>query len=89
MFNVDWSVRLGDLIVLLGFLGTIAMYGFRAGRFAAALDIMRSEITSLKDVAKTVADVLTTVAVQKVELSNIREDIQELKHGKGFIAPQA
>lgn len=81
---IEWSLRFGDLMVVASFIGTIGIYIFRAGKLTAAIDSMQKEIIGLKDIAKVVADVLTTVAVQKVELSHLRGDVEELKHGIGF-----
>jgi hypothetical protein len=85
---IEWSIRLGDIMVLLGLGGTMLTLAYRAGRFAETLAAMQSEIVELKDVAKAVTQVLTTVAVQKVELEHMRVDVNELKHGRGFIIPK-
>jgi len=82
----EWVASLKDVVLFAGYAGTIALLVFRAGKFTKAIESMQAEITNLKDVAKTVADVLTAVAVQKVELTYIRKDIDDIKHGKGFVA---
>lgn len=79
----EWSV-IAQLITLASFLGTVLFGIFKLGKFTQTLLSMQSEITAIKDIAKTVADVLTTVAVQKVEISHLREDLEELKHGIGL-----
>lgn len=85
MIDIDWSIKPSEVLVIGSFIGTIGMYMFKAGRVAAAIDRMQQEIIALKDVAKTVTEVLTNLAIQKTELAFIREDIHELKHGRGFI----
>ncbi len=82
---IEWSIRLGDIVVLLGLGGTMLALAFRAGGFASALVAMQTEIKELKEVAKGVNAVLTTVAVQKTELQHLRTDVDDLKHGRGFI----
>lgn len=81
----DWFGSVKDVLLFASYAGTIGILVFRAGKFTRAIESMQTEITGLKDVARTVAEVLTTVAVQKVELSYIRKDIDEIKHGKGFV----
>lgn len=82
---IEWSIRLGDILVLLALIGTVVTIAFRAGAFAQGLREMQREIVELKQVASAVATVLTTVAVQKTELEHLRIDIDDLKHGRGFI----
>lgn len=82
----DWFGSVKDVLLFASYAGTIGILVFRAGKFTRAIESMQAEISSLRDVAKTVADVLTAVAVQKVELSYIRKDIDEIKHGRGLIA---
>ena len=82
---IDWSVRLGDILVLVGLGGAVVTFAFKVGVFTRGMESMRSEITDLKDVAKSVANVLTTVAVQKNELEHLRTDVDDLKRGRGFI----
>lgn len=79
MFSIDWVLRLGDVIIVLGFAGTILLSSYKVGKLASAFEGMQKEIISLKDVAKSVADVLTTVAVQKSEIAHIRDDVDELR----------
>jgi hypothetical protein len=82
---IEMTIRLGDILVVLGLVGTCMTIAFKAGGFTTSLDAMQAEITELKTVASTVADVLTTVAVQKNEIEHIRTDVDDLKRGRGFI----
>lgn len=76
---IDWSFRFGDVMVIMSFLGTIGMFIYRGGRFTRAIESMQEEISALKKVAESVAGVLTAIAVQKIELEHVREDIKEIK----------
>jgi uncharacterized membrane protein len=82
---IDWSIRLGDILVLLGFGGALLVYASKVGSFTKSIEVMQSEITQLKTVAQRFADVLTTVAVQKNEIDHIRTDVEDLKRGRGYI----
>lgn len=81
----EWLGSIKDVLLFASYAGTIGILVFRAGKFTKAIEAMQAEISGLREVAKTVADILTTVAVQKVELSYIRKDIDDIKHGKGFV----
>lgn len=82
---IDWNVRIGDILVVVSFAGTCIFYAFRSGRFAESILTIQREIKEFKEIAKVMSALLTTVAVQKKELENIREDVRELKHGEGFV----
>lgn len=45
------------------------------------------ELTELKEVAKSVSEVLRIVAVQGSRLDRCEDDIRELKHGEGYVLP--
>ena len=52
------------------------------------METMQKEISDIKETLKLNASTLTLVATQKVELENIKQDIFEMRHGKGFIIPK-
>jgi FtsZ-binding cell division protein ZapB len=81
---IDWNVRVGDLLVLAGLGGTMMIYAFKSGRFAETIDMMQEEIEELKDTAKTIAGALTTMAVQKVQIERVEQDIADMKRGIGY-----
>jgi hypothetical protein len=82
---IDWSIRLGDIAVLAGLAGTSITLAFKAGSFSRSILDMQAEIGELKEVAKTISGVLTTVAVQKAEIEHLRTDIDDMRRGRGFI----
>lgn len=82
---IDWNVRFGDLLVVLSLAGSGIVYAFKSGRFAESIKNMQREIIEMKEVAKAMTAVLTTVAVQKKEIEFIRDEIRELKHGDGWV----
>lgn len=90
---IDWNVRVGDLLVVAGLAGTCILYAFRSGRFAESILTMQREIKELKDVAKSLAIVVTAQAVQTNRLDTqgerlniLDKRVEDLRHGNGFIA---
>lgn len=82
---IDWNFRVGDLAVILSLAGTCILYAFKSGKFAESIENMQEEIRAMKEVAKSISAVLTTVATQKVEIEHLRDDVREMKHGDGFV----
>lgn len=82
---IDWSVRLGDLMVLGGFVGTCCIYAFKVGGFTQMINGMGEKITKLEQSLGIVASAITTLAVQKVQIERIEGDIKDMKRGVGWI----
>ncbi len=89
----DAAFKILQLVVIVGGAGGIL---FRVGRAVSRFEVIgkiqSAEISELKSEVKALSAVITTVAVQKVELSSMRADISrlsawydELRHGQGFI----
>lgn len=86
---IDWNVRIGDILVVLSLAGTCIFYAFRSGRFAESIITMQREIRELKEVAKSLAVIITQQAVQTVRLDSQGErlnsmdsKIESLRHGE-------
>lgn len=89
---IDWNFRIGDIAVILSLAGTGIFYAFRSGRFAQSIITMQREITELKEVAKSLAVIITNQAVQTVRLDTQGERlnlldrrIEDLRRGEGII----
>ncbi len=82
---IDWNIRVGDILVVVSLVSTGLIFAYKIGSFTESVKAMHRELEALKDIAKAISGVLTTVATQKVEIENIKEDIRELKHGEGFV----
>ncbi len=82
---IDWNIRFGDILVVVSLVGTGLIFAYKTGSFTESVKAMQRELEALKEIAKTISGVLTTVATQKVEIENIKEDIRELKHWEGFV----
>lgn len=89
---IDWNVRIGDILVVISLAGTCIFYAFRSGRFAESILTMQREIKELKEVAKSLAVIITQQAVSVVRLDSqaermniIDQKIEDLRHGDGLI----
>lgn len=89
---VDWNIRVGDILVVISLVGTAIAYAFRSGRFAESIKSMQNEITEMKDVAKAMAKIVTSMAVQTTRLDTAAErlnvmdrKIEDLRRGDGYI----
>lgn len=88
---IDWNVRIGDILVIVSLVGTCIFYAFRSGRFAESIITMQREIKELKDVAKSLAMIITAQAVQTVRLDSqgdrlnqIDDKIERIRRGEGL-----
>lgn len=88
---IDYSVRLGDILVVVSLTGTCLFYAFKSGRFTESIAQMQKEITELKEVAKSLAVIITNQAVQTVRVDsqgerlNLMDDkIERIRRGEGL-----
>lgn len=89
---IDWNVRVGDILVVVSLAGTCIFYAFRSGRFAESIITMQREIREMKEVAKSLAVIITNQAVQTVRmdsqgerLNSLDDKIEDLRRGDGYI----
>lgn len=85
---MDWTIRLGDIFVLGGILWACGMLFLKMGGFMQSVEVMKVELADLKSFVLSMRDVLTTLAVQKNELNHLRDDVTDLRHGRGFVISQ-
>lgn len=87
-----------QLIQITAMIGGGALILLRMGRMMGAFETIGTqqsrEITMIKDEIKEIRTVVTHVAVQKVEINSLREEVgylrktlDELRHGEGFTLP--
>lgn len=67
---MDWRIRFGDIVVLLGMFGSVGVYVFKSGRLPEIIKSMREDIKELKDEQKAQGIVIQAIAVQNVRLDN-------------------
>jgi len=46
---------------------------------------MKEDVTAMQAEIKKLAEVITKMAVTDVRLTNVEQDIRELRHGEGFV----
>lgn len=89
MFTFDWTISFGNVLTVMGVLGTWA-WMFLSMR--VELRIQRHDLTNLKErigglveAFTQLGKILTQIAVQDNRLAGIEKAIDELRHGQGFI----
>lgn len=82
---VDWGIRISDIMVAGGMLGSVIFYSFKAGALTKSIELMETQIKALEEVSRTIAGTLTTLAVQKSQIERIERDIDGLRRGEGFV----
>lgn len=86
---IDWSIRLGDLVVLGGLAGSVIIWAFKAGGFARSIEAMQEEIKGLKDIVTKVAVQNQRLDTQDRRLDDQARLIRDLQRGEGYILPLA
>jgi len=89
MFTFDWTVNISSLIGTIIFIGTlIGMW------YAVKLDVrlLKYDVHAIKEQQRITNEafnqlgaILTQVAVQDTRLSMMEKNIDELRHGQGFV----
>ena len=84
---IDWSIRLGDLVILGGLVGSVTLWAFKAGGFARSIENMQEEIKGLKDIVTKVAVQNQRLDTQDRRLDEHTRLIEDLRRGEGMILP--
>lgn len=82
---MDWSFRIGDIVVIAAFLGTIILQAVYIGKFIMRLEIMEARFSSFEESQKLIVGALTTIAVQSSRLDRLERDVNEIRHGEGLV----
>ena len=91
--SLSTMLQVLEIVSMLGGGGVVA---FKLGRTTSRVEDtlnrqneiltgQSTQITELKDETKKVNDVLTKIAVQENRLDRIEGDIQDIRHGRGFV----
>lgn len=85
----EWTFRAGDVLTLIGGISFAAAFLYRRGGDETTLKLtmkdLMSQFAGMQTEIKKLADVITRMAVTDVRLTNIEQDVRELRHGRGFV----
>ena len=85
----DWTVNVGHVLSLLAVLGTVIgmFFATKADVRVLKSDVRRIEATilTLNEAFIQLGHILTQVAVQDNRIHMLEKNIDELRHGQGFI----
>lgn len=82
MFSFDWTVSVGNVVGVVMWISTV-IWMFAAMK--ADLKIVRNDIKYLQDAFSRLSAILTQVAVQDERITMIMKDVDDLRHGHGFV----
>ena len=83
---IDYSITVGNIIEIGSILG---------GGFTVLLSLrntvgnLKNDMIDMKTEIKKISEVLIQMATTNLRLSNVEQDIREIKHGRGFIQGEA
>lgn len=82
MFSVDYTITIGNIIEIAAFLGG-GLFAFFTMR--ADINVIRNDVGYLQRSFERLSAILTQVAVQDARISMIEKDVDEMRHGQGYI----
>lgn len=82
--NINYTINIGDIIQVASILGGGA---YLVISLRATVDHVKRDMVDMKTEIKKLGDVLIKLAVTDTRLTNLEQDIRELKHGEGFVLP--
>ena len=79
---IEQTITIGNIIEIASIIvGGITVFVTLRNTVANIKD----EVQGMQTEIKKLADVITRMAVTDIRLTNIEQDIRELRHGRGFI----
>lgn len=90
MNGIDWTISLGNILTILSVVGSVItlVYSMKND-----ISILKRDIDYLQDSHKALTEafnqlgkILTQVAVQDQRLNMLEKRVDEIAHGKGFVA---
>jgi hypothetical protein len=86
---IDYTITVGNIIEIgvltVGGIITVGGGLLALGSFRNTVENLTRDMTDMKAEIKKVGEVLTKMAVTDNRLSNVEQDIRELRHGVGFV----
>ena len=83
---IEQTITIGNIIEIISICagGLIVFITLRA-----TVQNMQKDMAGMQQEIKKLAEVVTQMAVTNVRLTNLENDIRELRHGQGYIQPLA
>lgn len=86
---IDATITIGNMIeiatIAAGGLIAIVTVKNSVNNLKSDLHNMKSDFTDMKSEIKQVGKVLVELAIAGQRLTNVEQDVRELKHGRGFV----
>lgn len=82
MIDVSYTITVGNMLEVASILGGGLLVLVRLNNTVVGLKV---DVSGMQTEIKKLADVITRMAVTDVRLTNLENDIRELRHGRGFI----
>ncbi len=81
---IDYTITIGNIVEIATLIGggTYAVVQMKG-----TVTNLKNDMTDMKVEIKKVGEVLIQMAVTDNRLTNVEQDIRELKHGEGFVLP--
>ena len=88
-FTFDWTINLGVLIQGISFfalaLGFLYKMNMDNRLIKVDINYLKKSNDALKDAFTQLGTILTQVAVQDARISMIEKNVDDLRHGRGFV----
>lgn len=85
----DWTINLGHILTLTGMVIMVFSYHIRLKndilKVSVSLDHLRDQQKVLNEAFAQLGRILTQVAVQDNRLGMVEKNIDELRHGQGYV----
>lgn len=79
---IEQTITIGNIIEIASILGGGLIVFITLKNTVANI---KDDVVGIQNELKKLADVITRMAVTDVRLTNLEQDIRELRHGRGFV----
>lgn len=88
---IDWTISVGNLLQVFAFVivGIGAFYTLRGDIRILRHDVknIQQQQVGLVETMANISSTLTMVAVQAEQINQLRQTVDEMRHGQGFVNP--
>lgn len=85
----DWTINLGHILTLAGMIIMVFSYHIRLKndimKVSVSLEHLRDQQKVLNEAFAQLGNILTQVAVQDTRLNMVEKNVDDLRHGDGFV----